>query len=113
MGDDCLLLPHRVEFARYPSEVDRFFIDGPMEESDLRYVIPEPAPNLASPCPGGSIYLNHLKILTLAVLYLSASQFASPGWQVVTGWMEMLHLFRLLKVRQLLVLPRLFAFISP
>ena len=35
VGDDCLLLPHRVEFVGYPSEVDRFFIDGPMEESDL------------------------------------------------------------------------------
>ena len=54
VGDDCLLLPHRVEFARDPSEVDRFFIDGPMEESDLRYVIPEPGPSLAAPCPGGS-----------------------------------------------------------
>ena len=31
-GDDCLLLPHRVEFVRDPSDVDRFFIDGPMEE---------------------------------------------------------------------------------
>ena len=45
------LLPHRVEFARDPSEVDRFFIDGPMEESDLRYVIPEPSPSLAGSIP--------------------------------------------------------------
>ena len=27
VGDDCLLLPHRVEFTHEPCEVDRFFID--------------------------------------------------------------------------------------
>ena len=32
VGDECLLLPHRVEFVREPNDVDRFFIDGPMDE---------------------------------------------------------------------------------
>ena len=52
--------PHRVEFAGYPDEVDRFFIDGPMEgiRSPL---IPDPAPNLASPSPGGTIYFESPK----------------------------------------------------
>ena len=54
-GDDCLLLPHRIEFANDPSEVERFFIDGPMSESDLSYVIPDPGPSLVAPSPGGDI----------------------------------------------------------
>ena len=56
VGDDCLLLPHRIELSSDPCDVDRFFIDGPLEESDLRYIVPDPAPSLAAPFPGGPIY---------------------------------------------------------
>ena len=48
-GDDCVLLPHRIEFSSVPDVVDRFFIDGPIAEDDLRRVIPDPSPAIGSP----------------------------------------------------------------
>ena len=86
VGDDCLLLPHRVEFAGYPSEVDRFFIDGPMEESDLRFVIPDPAPNLASPSPGGTIYFESPKNPHSGCFVLSKSQL--QDWVAKEHWLD-------------------------
>jgi hypothetical protein len=44
MGQDCLLLPQRVEFSPVPHRVDRFFIDGPIAEADLRPLVPEAGP---------------------------------------------------------------------
>lgn len=35
MGPDAVLLPQRLELARGPSRVDRFYIDGPLADSDL------------------------------------------------------------------------------
>ena len=55
-GDDCVLLPHRVEFSSVPDLVDRFFIDGPIADEDLRRVIPDPSPAIGSPYPGGTVY---------------------------------------------------------
>ena len=86
VGDDCLLLPHRVEFARDPSEVDRFFIDGPMEESDLRYVIPEPGPSLAANCPGGTIYFESPKNPHSGCFVLHSTQLQS--WVSSSHWQD-------------------------
>ena len=55
-GDECVLLPHRIEFTSVPDVVDRFFIDGPIAEEDLRRVIPNPSPAIGSPYPGGTVY---------------------------------------------------------
>jgi len=55
-GDHCLLLPHRVEYAWEPNDVQCFFIDGPMPDHDLRNVIPSPAAPVGSPYPGGMQY---------------------------------------------------------
>ena len=112
IGDDSLLLPHRVEFAQDPSAVDRFFIDGPMAESELRCVIPQPGPNLAAPCPGSTIYFRSLlKILTQAVLCLVQDN-CRFGEKVVIGWMVMHLLFHLLRVQLLLALQRHSGYIS-
>ena len=86
VGDDCLLLPHRVEFTHEPCEVDRFFIDGPMEESDLRYVIPEPGPNLAAPCPGGTVYFESPKNPHSGCFVLHADQLKS--WMASRHWLD-------------------------
>ena len=85
-GDDCLLLPHRVEFDRDPSNVDRFFIDGPMEESDLRFVIPNPSPSLASPSPGGPIYFESPKNPHSGCFVLSQSQL--KHWASKKYWLD-------------------------
>ena len=84
--DDYVWLPHRVEFARDPSEVDRFFIDGPMEESDLRYVIPEPGPSLAANCPGGTIYFESPKNPHSGCFVLHSTQLQS--WVSSSHWQD-------------------------
>ena len=86
VGDHCLLLPHRVEFVRDPSDVDRFFIDGPMEESDLRYIVPEPGPSLASPSPGGPIYFESPKNPHSGCFVLSGSQL--KHWASRDHWLD-------------------------
>ena len=63
------MFPHRIELATEPHPVDRFFIDGPMPESDLRQVLPEPEAQLV---PNGQValfILNRPETLTPAVLY--------------------------------------------
>ena len=55
-GDDCVLLPHRIEFSSVPDVVDRFFIDGPIADDELRRLIPDPSPAIGSPYPGGMVY---------------------------------------------------------
>lgn len=35
LGSEVVLLPQRLEFARGPSRVDRFYIDGPLSDADL------------------------------------------------------------------------------
>ena len=55
-GDDCILFPHRIELASEPHPVDRFFIDGPMPESDLRQILPEPEPPICAQWPGGNLF---------------------------------------------------------
>ena len=44
MGDSCVLLPQRVEFSDTPHCVDRFYIDGPLDATELRQIIPHPGP---------------------------------------------------------------------
>ena len=55
-GDDCVVLPHRIELAPQPHPVDRFFIDGPMPESDLRQILPDPEPSIGVQWPGDTVY---------------------------------------------------------
>ena len=55
-GDGCVVFPHRIELASEPHSVDRFFIDGPMPESDLRQIIPEPEAAIGAQWPGGTLY---------------------------------------------------------
>ena len=56
MGDSNLLLPHRYEVPGEPSFVDRFYIDGPIEENDLRLVVSELPPALMMNLPESRIY---------------------------------------------------------
>lgn len=44
MGPQCLLLPQRLEFSPVPHRVDRFYIDGPIAEADLRPLVPQAGP---------------------------------------------------------------------
>ena len=84
-GDDCLLLPHRVEFVAQPHPIDRFYVDGTMPEDDLRRVIPEPAESLTSPGPWGEIRFESPRNPHAGCFFLSGSQLRhwsqQPCWQ--------------------------------
>ena len=86
VGDECLLLPHRVEFVSEPNDVDRFFIDGPMDKNDLGYVIPDPGPSLAAPCPGGPIYFESPKNPHSGCFVLSRGQLSA--WVSSKHWLD-------------------------
>ena len=69
-----------------PSEVNRFFIDGPMAESDLRYVIPEPGPSFAAPYPGCTVYFESPKNPHSGCFVLSSSQL--KAWTSSSHWLD-------------------------
>ena len=49
-GPDCVLLPQRVEYASEPNQVDRFYIDGPIDNNELsKLVRPGPVRLINSP----------------------------------------------------------------
>jgi hypothetical protein len=84
-GDDCLVLPHRIELAPEPHAVDRFFIDGPMPEQDLRRVIPEPQQAIGAPWPGATLYFESPRNPHAGCFVLSGAQLhhwtQQPWWQ--------------------------------
>ena len=56
VGERCVLMPHRYESFWKPSNsVDRFFIDGPMFEHELKTLIPDPPPPLSTLLPAGQV----------------------------------------------------------
>jgi len=85
VGDDCLLLPHRIEFHSEPHAVDRFYIDGAMPENDLRSVVPEPAPTLAAEWPGGQLLFESPQNPHAGCFFLGPAQLGywmqQPHWQ--------------------------------
>jgi len=72
--------------SRDPCDVDRFFIDGTMNDHELRYVIPEPGPSLAAPCPGGKIYFESPKNPHAGCFVLSCSQLRA--WERSENWQD-------------------------
>ena len=78
MGQDFVLLPHRYELFPIPhSLVDRFYIDGPICDQELRRLIPDESPirfaqwggiNIPFTSPSnphsGCFFLNHLQLKT-------------------------------------------------
>ena len=56
VGKTAVLMPHRYEYYWKPVDtVDRFYIDGPMENHELRVLIPDPPSPLTTPLPGGQV----------------------------------------------------------
>ena len=84
-GDECVLFPHRIELAPTPHSVDRFFIDGPMPESDLRLILPEPEAAIAAQWPGGTLYFESPRNPHSGCFVLSRAQLfhwvQQPHWQ--------------------------------
>ena len=87
-GDDCVLLPHRIEFSSVPDVVDRFFIDGPIADDELRRVIPQPlAGDWFSPIPVGrsilSLPVTPIQAALCSVLHNCSTGFSRPGGRTV------------------------------
>ena len=84
-GDGCVVFPHRIELASEPHSVDRFFIDGPMPESDLRQIIPEPEAAIGAQWPGGTLYFESPRNPHSGCFVLSRTQMyhwiQQPHWQ--------------------------------
>lgn len=56
LGERCVLMPHRYEsFWKPVDTVDRFYIDGPMEEHELKMLIPDPPEAVSTPLPAGQV----------------------------------------------------------
>ena len=57
-----------------------------MEESDLRFIIPDPGPSLAAPCPGGPIYFESPKNPHSGCFVLSGGQL--QAWVSSKHWLD-------------------------
>jgi len=85
VGDDCLLLPHRYELYPEPHAVDRFYIDGPMHDNELKQIIADPVPALAADWPGGKMFFESPANPHAGCFFLGAGQLLHwlrhPSWQ--------------------------------
>lgn len=85
MGAECLLLPHRMELWRTPDQVDKFYIDGPVTESDLAHLIPQPATPVAAGLPVGQVIFESPKNPHSGCFFLTRDQLQDwknhPSWQ--------------------------------
>ena len=79
------MFAHRIELATVPHPVDRFSIDGPMPESDLRQILPEPEAAVAAQWPGGMLLFESPRNPHAGCFVLSRSQLfhwtQQPHWQ--------------------------------
>jgi hypothetical protein len=85
MGSSSLLLPQRVEYSGMPSHVDRFYIDGPIAEADLRPLVPESGPVRMAQWAGGHIPFEPPRNPHSGCFFLSHEQLShwveQPWWQ--------------------------------
>ena len=85
MGDTCLVLPQRLEFSPLPHRVDRFYIDGPIAEGDLRRLVPEAGPVRLVQWAGAQVPFEPPRNPHAGCFFLSRAQLAhwvdQPWWQ--------------------------------
>ena len=85
MGTEHVLLPHRMELWRSPDQVDKFYIDGPVTESDLSYLIPEPVTPVSAGLPVGQVIFESPKNPHSGCFFLNHDQLehwcSHPCWQ--------------------------------
>lgn len=85
MGPDCVLLPHRMELWLRPDRVDKFYIDGPVTQSDLDFLIPKPMPPVIAELPAGQIVFESPRNPHSGCFFLTPDQLRiwtnDPSWQ--------------------------------
>ena len=87
MGDECLLLPHRFEFSNYPHPVDRLFIDGPIDDDELKRLVPSDGPVRLVHFGGYSIPFAPPQNPHSGCFFLTRSQL--EHWSRQSFWMDM------------------------
>ena len=79
-----LILPQRVEFGLNPHPVDRFYIDGPLETSELVKLHLEERPFVVLKAPGGDVVFETPKNPHAGCFFLSQQQLrhwvGQPYW---------------------------------
>ena len=86
LGDDKLVLPHRVEFLNYPNFVQKLYIDGPLDDNILKDLIPNPPqPLLAGTAAGRIKYESPLNPHS-GCFFLTNSQL--DYWQKQPSWQD-------------------------
>jgi hypothetical protein len=86
LGHQHLLLPHRMELWRQPDRVDKFYIDGPIPESDLRFLIPEPPSALAAGLPVGQVIFESPSNPHSGCFFLTQDQL--HAWMDHASWQD-------------------------
>ena len=85
LGDQYLLLPHRMELPPEPHWVEKFYIDGPLQQKQLEEILPEKAPSLAAEWPGGKQFFESPQNPHAGCFFLSPAQLhhwtQQPWWQ--------------------------------
>ena len=82
-----LSFPHRIELASEPHPVDRFYIDGPMPESELRKILPEPEAAIGAQWPGGMLCLESPRNPHSGCFVLSRAQLYH--WTQQAHWQDL------------------------
>jgi len=86
LGDQFVLLPHRMELPREPHWVEKFYIDGPLQADQLKAILPEKAASLAAESPGGRIHFESPKNPHAGCFFLSRTQLAH--WKAQDWWQD-------------------------
>ena len=81
-----LLLPQRVEFGWDPHLVDRFYIDGPLEEAELLKLNLEERPFVVLKAPGGDVVFETPKNPHAGCFFLSERQLRH--WRDQPYWLD-------------------------
>jgi hypothetical protein len=85
MGPSAALLPQRLEWHDGPHVVDRFYIDGPLVEQELRQWIPKPGPTVVFQLPTGDVVFDSPANPHSGCFVLSPQQLRAwtehPCWQ--------------------------------
>ena len=86
MGENSVLLPQRFELGLEPNQVDRFYIDGPIDEDELRPLVPTAGPVRLAHYAGGKIAFEPPLNPHAGCFFLSRQQLSS--WVASSCWQD-------------------------
>ncbi len=85
LGDEKLVLPHRVEFLKHPYFLQKLYVDGPSQEV-AKKLIPNPPQSLVAGTPAGRIKYESPLNPHSGCFFLTASQL--DFWHKQSSWQD-------------------------